>query len=202
MTRVARSRLLTPLVYLAALVLLLEEWCWDAGMRLAVALSRWPWLQMMEWHVRRLPPWAALCAFVLPGLLLLPVKLLAVVAIAHGHALSGITTLVVAKIGGAAVVARLYTLTLPTLLDVRWFARGHGGFMALKTRCFARLRESAAVHRARALLDALRRTLRHGRRRLARGLRLRRGVPFGSRRASRAARVLRRFVVLWRARRR
>lgn len=202
MNRVVRSRLLTPLVYLAALVLMLEEWCWDAGMRLAVALSRWPWLQLFELHVRRLPAWAALCAFVLPGLLLLPVKLLAVVAIAHGHAASGIATLVAAKIGGAAVVARLYALTLPTLLEVGWFARGHGGFMVLKARCLARFHASAAVQRARALLDTLRRKLRHGRRRLARALRLGRGVPFGSRHASRVSRVLRRFVALWRARRR
>jgi hypothetical protein len=202
MTRVVRSRLLTPLVYLAALVLLLEEWCWDVGMRLGQALSRWPWLQMLEVHVRRLPPWAALCAFVLPGLLLLPVKMLALVAIAHGHAASGIATLVVAKIGGAAVVARLYALTLPTLLEVRWFARGHGRFMVLKARCIARLHASPAVRQARALLDELRRKLRQGRRRLARSLRGRRRAPFGSRHASRTSRVLRRFVVLWRARRR
>jgi hypothetical protein len=202
MTRVVRSRLLTPLVYLAALVLLLEEWCWDVGMRLALALSRLPWLQMLEVHVRRLPPWAALCAFVLPGLLLLPIKMLALVAIAHGHAASGIATLVAAKIGGAAVVARLYALTLPTLLEVRWFARGHGRFMALKARCIARLRASPAVRQARALLDELRCKLRQGRRRLARSLRGRRRAPFGSRHASRTSRVLRRFVVLWRARRR
>lgn len=202
MTRVVRSRLLTPLVYLAALVLLLEEWCWDVGMRLAVALSRWPLLQLLELHVRRLPPWAALCAFVLPGLLLLPIKLLALVAIAHGHAATGIATLVAAKIGGAAVVARLYALTLPTLLDVRWFARGHGGFMVLKARCLERFRASPAVLRARVLLDGLRRTLRQARRRLARTLRLSRGAPFGSRHAGRTSRVLRRFIVMWRARRR
>jgi hypothetical protein len=197
MTRVvARSPLLTPLVYLAALVLLLEEWCWDVGMRLALALARWPWLQTLETHVRRMPPWAALCAFVLPGLLLLPIKLLALMAIAHGHAASGIATLVVAKIGGAAVVARLYTLTLPTLLAVRWFARAHGGFMAHKARWIARLRASPAMLRARVVLDRLRRSVRSFRRRLGRG------VPFGSRRASRMSRVLRRFVVLWRARRR
>jgi hypothetical protein len=197
MTRVvARSPLLTPLVYLAALVLLLEEWCWDVGMRLALALARWPWLQTLEAQVRRLPPWAALCAFVLPGLLLLPLKLLALMAIAHGHAASGIATLVVAKIGGAAVVARLYALTLPTLLAVRWFARAHGWFMAHKARWIARLRASPTLLRARVLLDRLRRSLRSFRRRLGRG------VPFGSRRASRMSRVLRRFVVLWRARRR
>lgn len=176
--------MLTPLVYLAALVLLLEEWCWDVGMRLAAALSGWAWLAAVEARVRSLPPAAALCAFVLPGLLLLPVKLLALLAIAHGHPWSGIATIVVAKIGGAAVVARLYALTLPTLLAVHWFARCHAWFMEVKARCIARLRASPAVRRARALLQRLR---RRNRRR---------------RRGGRTTRVLRRFILLWRARRR
>ena len=33
MTRaLPRSRMFAPLVYLAAVVLLVEEWCWDLGM--------------------------------------------------------------------------------------------------------------------------------------------------------------------------
>jgi hypothetical protein len=183
-------------VYLAALVLLLEEWCWDVGMRLATKLARWPWLAALEARVRTLPPFAALCAFVLPGLLLLPVKLLALLAIAHGHPLSGIAVIAVAKIGGAAVVARLYALTLPTLLQVARFARCHAWFMIVKARCIARLRASPAVRHTRALLDRLRvgvlRLRRH----------LRRGPAFGHRHGNRTARALRRFVNLWRARRR
>lgn len=190
----ARTRLFAPLVHLAALFLLLEEWCWDVGAWLGAGLARWPLLAALEARVRLLPPWGALCLFVLPGLLLLPVKLLAVVAIAHGHAVSGIATIVVAKLGGAAVVARLYALTLPTLLAVGWFARFHGWFMTLKDHWVGRLRASHAFVQAGRLLRAMRRTLRRWRNR--------RGARFGSRHASRASRVLRRFVVQWRARRR
>ena len=117
--------------------------------------------------MRTLPPYGALCAFVLPGLLLLPVKVLALLAIAHGHALSGIATIVLAKVGGAAVVARLYVLTLPTLLAVGWFARCHGWFMGAKTRCLGYLRTSHAYHLAGRAL----RGLRLGCRRLLRRLR-------------------------------
>jgi hypothetical protein len=193
-----RTRLFAPLVHLAALLLLLEEWCWDAGARIGAGLARWPLLAAVEARVRVLPPWGALCLFVLPGLLLLPVKLLAVVAIAHGHAVSGIATIVVAKLGGAAVVARLYALTLPTLLAVGWFARCHGWFMALKDRWIGRLRASHAYMEAGRLLRAMQRALRRWRQQraaLAKGRR-------SSRRSSRAMRVLRRFVVQWRARRR
>jgi hypothetical protein len=183
-----------PLVYLAAVVLLVEEWCWDTGMRLTRALAGWPALAALEARVRTLPPYGALCAFVLPGLLLFPVKLLALLAIAHGHALSGIATIVVAKVGGAAVVARIYVLTLPTLLAVGWFARCHGWFMGAKSRCLDYWRASHACH----LATRAARGLRLGCRRLLRRLRPR---PDG-RPVSRTRRVLRRFVVQWRARRR
>ena len=191
-TTTARTRLFAPLVYLAALLLLLEEWCWDVGARLAARLARWPLLARIESRVRLLPPWAALCLFVLPGLLLLPLKLLAVVAIAHGHAVSGVLTIVAAKLGGAVVVARLYALTLPTLLAIGWFARCHGWFVALKDRWIGRLRASHVYQETGRLLRAMRRTLRRGVG----------GSSAGRRGSSRAWRVLRRFVVLWRARRR
>lgn len=188
-----------PLVYLAALVLLVEEWCWETGMRIARFLARWPALAALEARVRTLPPYGALCAFVLPGLLLFPVKVLALVAIARGHALSGIATIVLAKVGGAAVVARLYVLTLPTLLAVGWFARCHGWFMGLKRRCLDYWRASHAYHLAGHALRGLRVGLRRIVRLLRRG---RRPSPASGRHASRAVRVLRRFAVQWRARRR
>jgi hypothetical protein len=196
MTRIAtRSRFLAPLVYVAALVLLLEEWCWNVGLRFFRALARWPFIAWLEERVRALPPYAALCAFVLPGLLLFPVKLFALWAIAKGHAASGVTCFVVAKLGGAAVVARLYALTLPTLLAVGWFARCHGSFMRVKDRWIAYLRASAAYTSAGRML----RTARLNWRRLRRRMRSR---TAGRREASRLARTLRRFIVQWRARRR
>ncbi|MBQ5946374.1 hypothetical protein [Massilia sp. ST3] len=183
----SRSRLLAPLAQLAALVLLAEAWTWQVGARIAAAIAAWPPLHWLEGRIRRLPPWAALAAFVLPGLLLLPVKLLALLAIAHGHALAGIVGFVAAKLGGAIVVARIYILTLPTLLSVAWFARWHGGFMALKDRLLAALRASPFYRRVRRLMDGW----RHGARRMLRRLRRRgRTVPD---QGSHLLRVLRRF---------
>ena len=196
----ARSRLLAPLVYVVALVLLFEEWCWDAGARLGAnivrRLSRWAWVAVLDARIRTLPPYGALCLFALPGLLLLPVKLLALVAIAHGHAVSGIATIVVAKVGGAAVVARLYTLTLPTLLGIPWFARGYAWFMVIKTRSLALLRTSRAARLSARLSRAARAGLR-------RFLRRRRHAHahLQVRHSNRVLRVLRRFAWQWRARR-
>ncbi|SFC86695.1 hypothetical protein [Massilia yuzhufengensis] len=182
-----RSRLLAPLAQLAALVLLAEAWTWDAGSRAAARLATWPPLRWLEARIRRLPAWAALCAFLLPGLLLLPVKLLALIAIAHGHALAGIAGFVAAKLGGAMVVARIYVLTLPTLLTVAWFARWHGGFMAFQDRLLGALRASNFWRQVRAALSRARRGLRLLRRR-------------AGRQPSHLLRVLRRFRTRFRTR--
>src|SRR4051812_33535694 len=115
--RTLRNWLLAPLVYLAALILMLEDWLWDLGLRLTAFIVAWPPLEALERRLAALPPYAALCVFVLPGVLLLPVKILALFAIAHGHPLSGIAVIVLAKVGGAALVARLYVLTRPALLS-------------------------------------------------------------------------------------
>jgi hypothetical protein len=197
MTRVPppRNRRSAPLVYLAALVLLFEQWTWDVGVRIAAVIARLPPLHALEALVRRLPPYAALCVFVVPMLLLLPVKLLALLAIAHGFPVSGIAGFILAKLGGAVVVARLYTLTLPALLSLAWFARWHNRFMIVKDRWIGRLRASPVYRRAVHLA----RRLRHQARRVLR--RLGSSFSFGERHASHSARVLRRLAAMWRARR-
>ena len=195
-SRTWRNRLLSPLIYLAALILLLEDWLWDQGMRLVALITAWPPLKALEQRIVALAPYAALCAFALPAIVLLPVKILALMAITSGHAFSGVCVIIVAKIGGAAVVARLYALTRPTLLTLAWFARWHDWFMRHKHTWIGRLKASDAYRRASALAALLRRTAR------AAFARLRpRGDAAARGRRRRPARFLRRFIALWRARR-
>jgi len=189
-----RRRLLAPLVYLAALLLLLEDWCWDVGIRLIGFVVSWPPLKALETRIKALSPYAALCAFVLPGVLLFPVKVLALIAITAGHPFSGVTVIVVAKLGGAAIVARLYALTQPSLLALPWFG-WHGRFMQLKDRWIGRLKASGAFRRASRLAALMRSAGR------ALFDRLRPAPAPTGRRAPRSARMLRRFTALWRARR-
>jgi hypothetical protein len=195
-SRTLRNRLLSPLVYLAALILMLEDWFWDLGLRLVRLIVSWPPLKVLERRIVALPPYGALCAFVLPALLLLPVKILALFAIAAGYPFSGITVIVVAKVGGAAVVARLYVLTKPTLLSLPWFARWHTRFMDLKDHWVGRLKATDAFRRVSMLSAMMRGAAR------AALARLRPRGGFGARHASRPARMLRRFIAIWRARRR
>lgn len=192
-----RRWLLAPLVYVAALFLLFEEWLWAMGSRTMQGLAQFPPLHALEHAIRGLPPYWALAAFVLPALLLFPVKLLALMAIANGHAWTGVSVIVIAKLGGAATVARIYALTRPTLLTLPWFARYHGRFMAFKDRCIARLLATPAWQQ----VSGMSRDFRLARQRAWTALRAhlqgRRG-----RHNTRPARVLRRFAAFWRARRR
>lgn len=82
--------------------------------------------------MRSLPPWAAVALFALPTALLLPIKLLALWAIGRGHVVLGMLVIVLAKVVGTAVVARLFTLTQPALMQLRWFAWTHAHWMQLK----------------------------------------------------------------------
>ena len=194
MRRPNRKRYLifAPLIYLAALLLLIEEWFWDAGLRLGRLLVGWPPLEALEKRIGALRPYPALCLFVLPALLLFPVKLLALVAIASGHVFSGVCVIVVAKLGGAAALARIYLLTRPALLTLAWFARWHQAFIVLKERWIGRLRDTTAYRYTQMVMARLRWLGKD----LAAKLRFKRG-----RHAMRHTRIMRRLLARWRARR-
>jgi hypothetical protein len=185
--RLARG-LFAPLVYLAAALLLLEDWLWLLGARLMARLTAWPPLHRLESWICRLGPYAALVLFALPAVLLFPVKLLALWAMANGHPLTGVLVIVLAKLVGAAAVARLYLLTRPVLLTILWFARLLNWFLPLKARWIARLRASAAWQRVQATLAAVRHWRRHAL-----------SAPAPGSWTARFRRLLRRFRARWRA---
>ena len=70
--------------------------------------------------------------------------------------MAGLALLVVAKILGTAVVARLFQLTQPQLMRMGWFARADGRWFAWKTRVVASLSESSGWVAAQALVARLR----------------------------------------------
>src|SRR5437868_9454281 len=134
-----------------ALLLLFEEWGWEALAAAIARLSRLPFFAWLEERIRRLPPYAALATFAAPALLLVPIKLLALYFIAAGHGMLGIAVLVAAKIAGTAIVARLFALTQPTLMRLAWFARWYPRWKAWKDRIIEEVRSSPAWQSARRL---------------------------------------------------
>lgn len=134
----------TLLTWVLGLVLLFEEWGWEPLSRALAWIGRWPGLRWVEATIKRLPPYGALALFVVPALGLLPIKLLALYWLSHGHTVAGVGLIVAAKVGGTALTARLFMLTQPTLMKLAWFARWFQRWMALKARVLAQVRSSPA----------------------------------------------------------
>lgn len=162
-----RRRLLAPLIYTAALLLMLEEWLWDTTQAALARIPDWPWLVRLQRWVERLSPYAALLIFLAPTLLLLPVKILALLSITHGHPTLGLFIVLTAKVLGTALVARIYALTRRSLLSLDWFQRYHDRLLALKARLTAQLQATAGWQQVQRLLKAVKSSIVHLRHALA-----------------------------------
>ena len=136
-----------------ALLILFEEWGWVPLANALARLGRLPVFRWIERGIQSLPPYAALLVFFAPSLALVPIKLFALWLISEGHAFVGVAVIVVAKIAGTAVVARLFMLTQPALMQLPWFARLYGRWTVWKDALIATVRASAAW-RAIALAKA------------------------------------------------
>lgn len=153
----APLRLLRALAtWVVALILIFEEWGWEPLSRALGWIARLPILAWVERRVAALPPYAALPVLALPAALLLPFKLAALWLMGQGHVVLGIAVLVLAKIVGTAVVARLFQLTKPQLLKLAWFATGYARWVAWKTDLVERVRASAPWRAARAFKAGVR----------------------------------------------
>lgn len=154
--RMLRGLLAVP----AALWLVLEEWLWDG----LVAFTRWvarlPIFRRLEAAIARMRPYPAMALFLVPWLTLLPAKLLSFWLIGTGRAGLGIAVFVAGKVVGTAILARLFTLTRPALLQIAWFARLYAWFTGLRDRLYAYVRSLRAYQLARTWLKALRARLR------------------------------------------
>lgn len=139
---------------LLALILLFEEWLWDAlkrGMRrLGVALH----LQRLEAWLSRLPPWASLLVMLSPVALLLPFKVAALWALSHHHKLLGILIYVAAKITGTALIAYLFDLVRDNARRIAWFDRFYGWVMGWLARARAWLHSRPIYQQARAQIQS------------------------------------------------
>jgi hypothetical protein len=118
-------RLLRPLLILLALVFLVEAWLWThlaplVGWIVARIPLRAIKAAAAAW-IERLPPAATLVVFVVPIILLLPLKFLGLWMLAHGYWLGALAVLAFAKMVSLGVTAFIFELTRPKLLQLAWF---------------------------------------------------------------------------------
>jgi hypothetical protein len=165
-------RLLRPLLILLALVFLFEAWLWErlapvVGWVVARIPLREIKARIAAW-VEHLAPAATLVVFIVPILLLLPLKFLGLWMLAHGYWLGAIGVLGLAKVVSLGVTAFIFDITRPKLLQMDWFRRFYEWVMR-------------GVRWAHELVDPIKRRIK---------LRLR---MFAPKRASRTLRLLRRI---------
>ena len=118
-------RVFKPLLILLALVFLFEAWLWEHLRPLVawvVGLVRWDRLKArLAAAIEHLPPYPTLLVFLIPVVLLFPLKLLGLWMLAHGSWLGAMAVLALAKVVSMGVMAFIFEVTRPKLLQLGWF---------------------------------------------------------------------------------
>ncbi len=159
--RTKRSRLrhwfTRPLLFCAAVLLLIEEWLWRGTARFLNSLLRLPPVAACADWIRRRPPGQALSLFVLPLLSLLPLKGVILLAFMHGRVWLGVAVLVLEKLIFSAVFAALYQLTAPAITRIGWVLHAQTAFLRVRHAIHLWLWKFAAFRAARRWLLRVRR---------------------------------------------
>lgn len=155
---------------IAALLLLFEEWGWRPLSEALARLTRFRLWSRVEGAIAKLPPYAALAAIALPSAFLFPLKFVAIWLIANGYVVGAAALLIAAKIVSTALIARIFLLVKPALMQIGWFAALYGRLVPWKEAVFQRIRatwvwrygrmlKSMARHEARRAWSSYRPTL-------------------------------------------
>src|SRR5215470_959160 len=172
MPRRGPGRVLSPVVAVLAFLYFLIDALFLPPLRL---LGRWLggfklFMRLGEW-VRTLGPYQTLALFLVPLIILEPVKPVAAYLAARGHFMRSMAVLVVGEILKVTIVERLFHVGRPKLMMIPTFARIYNYVMAWYAWFEALPPWQAVLRRARAVKAQVRvvwRRLRAGFRRATR----------------------------------
>ena len=139
---VVRAPLMLAFNILFALIIIFEEWGWRPLHDAVARLSKYSPVAFLERRVASLPPYGALLAFGIPVAVLLPFKFLALFLFAAGRFFAASFVFVTAKIVGTALLARIFVLTKPALMQIAWFAAAYEKFVPWKDALYEQIRAS------------------------------------------------------------
>src|SRR5664280_339888 len=129
-------RWLRPLWVILALLFLLEAWLWDHLEPIVARVVNFiPWGKLKEKLARLiedLPPWAVLFVFIIPFIVMLPLKFLEVYFLATRNWLGAIGVIIFVKLVGLGITAFIFDVTRDKLLQMAWFRRMYGWFLDLR----------------------------------------------------------------------
>ena len=119
-------RLLKPLWVLLAIIFLIEAWLWDHLEPIVEKVVAWiPLRQLKQWlsvHIGALSPPMTLIVFIVPVILLFPLKLAGLWLLAHNYWISAVIVYAFAKFAGLGITAFIFDVTRQKLLQMSWFA--------------------------------------------------------------------------------
>jgi hypothetical protein len=134
-----KQRLIRAFWFTLAVLFLVESWLWDnvkiGLVRLAHELGVTRLEAALRDFIAGLSPYAALAVFAVPAAAILPLKLLAVGAIAHGHVVAGLSVILAVKVLTLGVTSFLFDLSRDKLLQLGWFAKLYE--LVLRVRAWA-----------------------------------------------------------------
>ena len=153
--RLVRRGATTILLFAAAAVLLFEEWLWDHSTAIAKRLGRLPLLSLVQAWIRRRSQWQAMALFIVPVLVVYPLKAAAVYAMTRGYVALGVSSFVLAKVLATAVFARLFQLTEPAITKIHWVRHGRDAFLRWRAFIHRWLNSQPAYRKARGLIRGM-----------------------------------------------
>jgi len=108
-------------------------------------------LRITAW-IRSLGPYSSLALFLVPLIVLEPVKPVSVYLMGSGHSTEGLLVLIIGEALKILFLERIFQITRPKLMSFRWFAWAYGKIQ----RVFAYLMALTIVKTARAWMRRLR----------------------------------------------
>ena len=151
-------RLLQPLWVLLALIFLFEAWLWDhLEPVVARIVALIPLRAIKAWiaeKVQRLSPPLTLIVFLVPVILLFPLKVLGLWLLAHHYWVGAMAVIVFAKLMGVGVAAFIFHVTRPKLLQMAWFRWLYESVLMIRARALELV--APIMDRVKAVLRSLR----------------------------------------------
>jgi len=142
------KRVLHPIIFVLAVLLVFEEWLWEALKAQLRKLGALTVFRVIERRLRMLGPWASLAVLLFPALVLFPFKLAALWALSNGQSMLGIGVLICAKVVGTGVAAYLFDIVRDNARQLTWFDRLYVAVLSLLARSKAWLRTQPAYQTA------------------------------------------------------
>jgi len=131
-------RLLQPFWVLLAVIFLIEAWLWDhlepIVARVVAAIPLRAFKHWLAERVDTLSPAMTLIVFVVPVIMLFPLKLIGLWLLTHQYWFSAVFTILFAKMLGVGVTAFVFDVTRHKLLQMSWFEWLYQFVLALRAK--------------------------------------------------------------------